>query len=206
MTPATTDLPEAKAAAERGGAAGVEDASPPPTGSVERGLLRSYLANRDVPCPGCRYNLRALRGDRCPECGEAIVLRVHLAEPRLAVFLLGLIPLTMSLGFGGLLTLLAMLVTALQRGGPSASLYPHFFQHFGPSPSFYGYFVQRGGPGPSFYGYFLMLTLMSLAGTVAWLRSRRRLGRLSLRWQHAWVWGCWAFAASGLIGAVFFID
>lgn len=32
-------------------------------------LCRVYLADIDVPCPSCGYNLRGSDGERCPECG-----------------------------------------------------------------------------------------------------------------------------------------
>jgi hypothetical protein len=41
---------------------------------VER--LERYLTDRDLPCPKCKYNLRNMRGESCPECGEAIKLDV----------------------------------------------------------------------------------------------------------------------------------
>ncbi len=44
--------------------------------SDERTLLASYLRDRDVPCPGCGYNLRGITTDRCPECSRAIALHV----------------------------------------------------------------------------------------------------------------------------------
>lgn len=31
--------------------------------------LQVYLAEHDVPCPKCGYNLRGLEGHTCPECG-----------------------------------------------------------------------------------------------------------------------------------------
>ena len=49
----------------------------------EHEQLVAYLADRDVACTGCGYNLRGIRGGRCPECNEDLVLRVGLAEPRL---------------------------------------------------------------------------------------------------------------------------
>lgn len=38
----------------------------------QRSLLRRYLADHDVPCPRCEYNLRDLESDSCPECGEPL--------------------------------------------------------------------------------------------------------------------------------------
>ncbi|MEM8758677.1 MAG: hypothetical protein AAGF47_12970 [Planctomycetota bacterium] len=40
----------------------------------EAAELRAYLAERDVPCPGCGYNLRGVRETVCPECGDLISL------------------------------------------------------------------------------------------------------------------------------------
>ncbi|MEQ8770763.1 MAG: hypothetical protein RIB60_09685 [Phycisphaerales bacterium] len=34
--------------------------------------LELYLAERDVPCPGCGYNLRGLTEAACPECARAV--------------------------------------------------------------------------------------------------------------------------------------
>ncbi|MEZ6317215.1 MAG: hypothetical protein R3B49_00475 [Phycisphaerales bacterium] len=34
--------------------------------------LQAWLATRDVPCPGCRYNLRGLASLSCPECGYGL--------------------------------------------------------------------------------------------------------------------------------------
>jgi hypothetical protein len=45
---------------------GVADTSPPDRDAVE---LRAFLADRDVACPGCGYNLRGLTTGECPECG-----------------------------------------------------------------------------------------------------------------------------------------
>ncbi len=39
-------------------------------------LIRSYLADRDFPCPGCRYNLRGVESPVCPECGRTIELTI----------------------------------------------------------------------------------------------------------------------------------
>lgn len=39
-------------------------------------LLRQFLADRDVPCAQCGFNLRGLGGPACPECGMALRLDV----------------------------------------------------------------------------------------------------------------------------------
>ncbi|MEO1535249.1 MAG: hypothetical protein AAFS11_06795 [Planctomycetota bacterium] len=43
--------------------------------------LRAYLADRDVPCPGCKYNLRDLVHVSCPECDAAIDLAALTSGP-----------------------------------------------------------------------------------------------------------------------------
>jgi len=44
--------------------------------------LEAYLAARDVPCPGCGFNLRGLAGESCPECGDGITLAALGAPAR----------------------------------------------------------------------------------------------------------------------------
>ncbi len=36
--------------------------------------VRAYLADRDLACPRCRYNLRGCAGTACPECGLVLTL------------------------------------------------------------------------------------------------------------------------------------
>jgi len=62
-------------------------------------LLIEYLADRDMACPGCGYNLRGLKEPRCPECGADLQLRVSLAEPKLGVFIAILVALSTGFGF-----------------------------------------------------------------------------------------------------------
>lgn len=55
--------------------------------SGDRSELIRFLENRDAPCPGCGYNLRGLTGTTCPECNQAIELRIALSEPRIGAYL-----------------------------------------------------------------------------------------------------------------------
>ena len=66
-------------------------------------LLLAYLGGHDEPCPMCEYNLRGLTGTVCPECGEALRLRVSLSEPKMAAYLCGLIGLSVGVGFSGII-------------------------------------------------------------------------------------------------------
>jgi len=61
-------------------------------------LLKSYLAERDVPCPGCGYNLRGLAEEKCPECGLAIELGVCGSTTNLGWLLTTIIVLAMEAG------------------------------------------------------------------------------------------------------------
>jgi hypothetical protein len=45
--------------------------------------LREYVAERDVACPSCGYNLRGLESSTCPECGCG--LRLEVASDRAKV-------------------------------------------------------------------------------------------------------------------------
>ncbi len=68
-------------------------------------MLVEFLSDADAPCPGCGYNLRGLTSARCPECNEALELKVTLAEPGLAGFLSALVPAACALGFSAILFL-----------------------------------------------------------------------------------------------------
>src|SRR5262245_31050391 len=69
----------------------------------QSGPLQSFLAETDISCPSCDYNLRGLKGNACPECNQQLVLRVSLAEPRQRAFIAAVIGLAMGAGFHGLL-------------------------------------------------------------------------------------------------------
>jgi hypothetical protein len=40
--------------------------------SGDANRLRAFLAERDFPCPKCKYNLHACTQPRCPECGTSL--------------------------------------------------------------------------------------------------------------------------------------
>ena len=80
--------------------------------------LRDYLATRDAPCPSCGYNLRALTTGTCPECNQEIALRVSLVDPRVGLFLVGVVGWALGAGFSVLLLLYGGIVI-LQYGNLS---------------------------------------------------------------------------------------
>lgn len=59
--------------------------------------LEQSLADRDAACPRCGYNLRGLKGERCPECGEPVSLEsLENRIPR-GVFVVGFVGLSLGL-------------------------------------------------------------------------------------------------------------
>lgn len=77
-------------------------------------LLVTFLAERDINCPRCDYNLRGLTSDRCPECGESLKLNIGLVRPKLKAMIAGLIGLAAGAGLSGLLLIYAALVIAFR--------------------------------------------------------------------------------------------
>jgi hypothetical protein len=55
--------------------------------SPQTDQLRNFLADSDIPCPNCGYNLRTLTADRCPECDEHLTLEVRITHPRLGALM-----------------------------------------------------------------------------------------------------------------------
>ncbi len=70
----------------------------PPPAIRDAALLAACLADRDVPCPICTYNLRGLDGMTCPECGFALGIRIG-SDLRLGPWLFGVLGLCVPLGF-----------------------------------------------------------------------------------------------------------
>lgn len=120
----------------------MSDPDTPPSDS-----LRAFLATRDVPCPCCNYNLRALPGSRCPECNQELVLQVGLVEPKLAWFVTGLVGIGMGFGFSALLLGYAL---------------------------FHGLLASRAGVPNEFVPPVITGTLVGAALLALWLFARRR--------------------------------
>ena len=83
--------------------------------------LAAFLADCDVPCPSCHYNLRGLRDATCPECQQALRLHVGLVEPKLGSFLAAFIPLCMGLGLSALLILFWFIVSVFRNSGATGN-------------------------------------------------------------------------------------
>ena len=93
----------------------------PPT-LRDAAALRGFLAERDAPCPVCGYSLRALVTDKCPECGRHLVLTVGTTEPRLGVYIAGLVGWSIGLGFCLLLLVWIAILFLRGSGGPTADI------------------------------------------------------------------------------------
>lgn len=76
--------------------------------------LATYLANRDVPCPSCGYNLRNLAASNCPECGEPLELRLTPPNALNARYLACV--LAMGGAWSVMTTILALVTPAAVQG------------------------------------------------------------------------------------------
>lgn len=81
-------------------------------------LLITFLADRDLPCPICHYNLRGVIEARCPECGSTIALGISSPQSHIGPWLLATIAFALAIGFDFVATLLAFI--PLVRFGPPA--------------------------------------------------------------------------------------
>lgn len=84
--------------------------------------LLAYLADRDVACPGCGYNLRGLLRQACPECNQDLRLTVGLVEPRLGLWLAAVIGAAVGLGLN-LLLLIYLAIVLLRESGIGAFMW-----------------------------------------------------------------------------------
>ena len=65
----------------------------------ESELLKQLLALRDYPCPVCRYNLKGIESDKCPECGASLDISLISADLKLGPWLAALLGCGFPLGF-----------------------------------------------------------------------------------------------------------
>ncbi len=72
--------------------------SPADNDQSEAELLKALLAERDLPCPVCGYNLRAIASTNCPECGAKLDLRVGSTDLKLGPWLAALLASALPLG------------------------------------------------------------------------------------------------------------
>ena len=81
------------------------------------GSLRSFLAERDEPCPNCGYNLRGLASDTCPECRQQLVLSVRVREPRHGPYITAVVGLACGAGFHVFVSAIVLMNQLLGRAG-----------------------------------------------------------------------------------------
>lgn len=129
-------------------------------------FLRRFLAERDVECPGCNYNLRGLTGGVCPECGQGLVVTLRLKEPKQAALIGGLVGLSMGAGLGGLLLVYLVIVTFV----------------FSRSGGLRDQFLTVNGTG----------FVIHAAGIAAWLRYWNAIRRLNPLARGLLVILCWS--------------
>jgi DNA-directed RNA polymerase subunit RPC12/RpoP len=147
----------------------------------ETELLVAYLRDRDVDCPSCGYNVRNLTSPRCPECGEALVMQLRLAEPKQKMMITGLVGLSAGLGFS-LLLLLYWFATVIARGrtgGPESATI----------------IATLGGGGVVFAGLIF-----------AWLSFWSRIRGSSLIVRLLLAIGCWVLAIANVFVFAALID
>jgi hypothetical protein len=91
--------------------------APQPSASADDEWLVRWIADRDVGCPVCGYNLRAVPVATCPECGGPLRLSVTSTRIRLGPWLTAVIAFSLATGFDAVVTVL-MLIPILLEGVP----------------------------------------------------------------------------------------
>lgn len=87
----------------------------------EAAFLISYLHERDHPCPLCRYNLRNVTHNKCPECGLELRLTIERSYRREWIALPWLLGMALSISSAMILTIwAATIVYRINYGGPVA--------------------------------------------------------------------------------------
>ena len=143
-------------------------------------LLIQFVAGRDMPCPRCDYNLRDLITDRCPECGDQLMLKVNRVEPRQGPLIAGLVGLSAGAGMGGMMLIFAV-VMILHQGRIDRSDWS---------------FIEVNSGGFVIEGVAVLL----------WLGRWKRLGQKPLYQQKRLALGCWLLTAVYLVAFIKFIN
>jgi hypothetical protein len=89
---------------------------PEPDNAAREAALRSHLAGRDQPCPRCTYNLRGLRGTRCPECDLPLRLQLAGFRPLFGLWAIALTGPALVLGFNVLTAVGVVTADLVSRG------------------------------------------------------------------------------------------
>ncbi|MEX2218367.1 MAG: hypothetical protein WD749_06360 [Phycisphaerales bacterium] len=150
-------------------------ATPAHGGQPAPDLLIPFLALRDTPCPACTYNLRGLTGAACPECGAPLELRVGLTEPRMALWIAGLVGLAAGAGFNTLL-LVYVAIRIVSGDRPGGRVWMN-----------------------EFVLHNLIAGVLEGAMLGAWLLLRRPIRRLPMGARGALVALAWACAAVNVL-------
>ena len=82
-------------------------------------MLTQFLADRDVLCPACNYNIRQLQGNTCPECGCELLLNVGyvgLSNKWITALVGALVPAACGIPFH------ILMLIALSQGAPIGEL------------------------------------------------------------------------------------
>ncbi|MFN0131751.1 MAG: hypothetical protein ACKVW3_04340 [Phycisphaerales bacterium] len=72
----------------------------------DREAVVSFISNRDVACPVCRYNVRGVPEATCPECAAELRLELGSERLRIGPWLVGVIAFALGLGFDGVVGLI----------------------------------------------------------------------------------------------------
>lgn len=94
----------------------MNDGTPTPQEPLsETQALLDFVAQREVPCPRCGYNLRGLTQPACPECGDKLKLTVGSLSPMNRAWLTMLSALLMPAGIGAIICV--VVIMSLQHFG-----------------------------------------------------------------------------------------
>ena len=143
------------------------------TDSQASELLAAFLADRDVQCPRCGYNLRGITSGRCPECGDPLELRVGLVWPKQKAMLTGLIGLALGCGLNGLLLIYGLLI---------ALVYQRFYSDL-----------------DDFFIYNTVALLVEGLAMGLWLARWRQVHRCSALSRWTLATGCWLLSLVNVV-------